>query len=317
MYTSAVSFSKLEPHSIGAQQMPELPGEQFRRALTEEKPLQLVGVVNAYTAVMARAIGYRAIYLSGSGVATSSYGLPDLGITTLDNVTEDVRRITAACELPLLVDADTGWGAAFMISRSIAEIGKAGAAGVHIEDQVQAKRCGHRPGKQIVTTGEMCDRLKAAADAKPYGDFIVMARTDAIASEGVDAAIERSVAYCEAGADMIFAEAVTDPHDYTRFKEATGVPVLANLTEFGKTPQLSRKQLEDAGVDIALYPLSAFRAMNKAAERVLREIRSAGSQEAVVGEMQTRDELYDYLDYFSYENKLDEMFGDTQQENQQ
>lgn len=297
--------------------MPELPGEQFRKAMTEEKPLQLVGVVNAYTAVMAKAIGYRAIYLSGSGVATSSYGLPDLGITTLDNVTEDVRRITSACDLPLLVDADTGWGAAFMIGRSIAEISKAGAAGVHIEDQVQAKRCGHRPGKQIVSTAEMCDRLKAAVDAKPHNSFIVMARTDAIASEGVEAAIDRVVAYRDAGADMIFAEAVTDPHDYSRFKSATGIPVLANLTEFGKTPQLSREELEAAGVDIALYPLSAFRAMNRAAEQVLKEIRSAGTQENVVAQMQTRDELYEYLGYHSYEKRLDDMFGESTQEDSQ
>lgn len=297
--------------------MPILPGEQFRQAMTEEKPLQLVGVVNAYTAVMAKATGYRAIYLSGSGVATSSYGLPDLGITTLDNVTEDVRRITGACDLPLLVDADTGWGAAFMIARSIAEISKSGAAGVHIEDQVQAKRCGHRPGKQIVSTSEMCDRLKSAVDAKTHDSFVVMARTDAIASEGVDSALERAVAYREAGADMIFAEAVTDPRDYARFKAATGVPVLANLTEFGKTPLLSLTELEEAGVDIALYPLSAFRAMNKAAEQVLREIRSAGTQTAVVDQMQTRDELYKYLDYHSYEKKLDDMFGESKQENQQ
>ncbi len=282
--------------------------------MTEEKPLQLIGVVNAYTAVMASSIGYRAIYLSGSGVATSSYGLPDLGITTLDNVTEDVRRITAACDLPLLVDADTGWGAAFMISRSIAEIGKAGAAGVHIEDQVQTKRCGHRPGKQLVDAAEMCDRLKAAVDGKPDESFIVMARTDAIASEGVDAAIERAVAYVDAGADMVFAEAVTNPADYARFRSATGVPVLANLTEFGKTPLLSRDELQDAGVDIALYPLSPFRAMNRAAEKVLKEIRAAGTHRAVVNDMQTREELYEYLDYYSYEKKLDEMFGAADQE---
>ncbi len=294
--------------------MIELPGVLFRRAMAEEKPLQLIGAVNAYTAVMAKATGFRAIYLSGSGVATSSYGLPDLGITTLDNVVEDVRRITSACDLPLLVDADTGWGTAFMIARTISEITRAGAAGVQIEDQVQAKRCGHRPGKQIVTTAEMCDRLKAAVDAKPYPEFVVMARTDAVASEGVDAAIERAVSYREAGADMIFAEAVTRPADYTRFRQATGIPVLANLTEFGKTPMLSRDQLKSAGVDIALYPLSAFRAMNQAAERVLKEIRREGSQSAVVDQMQTRDELYEYLDYYSYEKKLDGMFGNPEQE---
>lgn len=283
--------------------------------MLEEQPLQLVGVVNAYTAVMAESIGYRALYLSGSGVATSSYGLPDLGITTLDNVVEDVRRITGATDLPLLVDADTGWGAAFMIARTVKELSKAGAAGLHIEDQVQAKRCGHRPGKQIVSTDEMSDRLKAAVDAKPYEDFIVMARTDAIASEGVDAAVERAVAYRDAGADMIFAEAVSNIDDYKRFKEATELPVLANLTEFGKTPLFTRSQLEAAQVDIALYPLSAFRAMNKAAENVLRALREEGTQESFVGRMQTRDELYEYLDYHSYEKKLDEMFDATGQEN--
>ena len=297
--------------------MSQRPGEKFRLAMADEKPLQLVGVVNAYTAVMAKAIGFRAIYLSGSGVATSSYGLPDLGITTLDNVAEDVRRITSACDLPLLVDADTGWGAAFMIARTITELDKAGAAGVHIEDQVQAKRCGHRPGKQIVPTGEMCDRLKAAADAKSDDNFIVMARTDAIASEGIDAALDRAVAYRDAGADMIFAEAVTDPADCERFRSATGLPVLANLTEFGVTPSLTREQLLQAGVDIALYPLSAFRAMNRAAEQVLRGIRSEGTQAAMIDRMQTRDELYEYLDYHSYERKLDDMFGSRAEEEQQ
>ncbi len=277
--------------------------------MAQERPLQLIGVINAYAAIMASAAGFRAIYLSGSGVATASYGLPDLGMTTLDNVAEDVRRITSASELPLIVDADTGWGAAFMISRSIAELGRAGAAGAHIEDQVQAKRCGHRPGKQVVATDEMCDRIKAAADGKPDDSFVLIARTDAIATEGVDAAIERAAAYAEAGADIIFAEAVTQVGDYTRFREATGVPVLANLTEFGATPQLSLNELSDAGVDIALYPLSAFRAMNRAAEHVFRAIRSEGSQASVVDAMQTRDELYEYLDYHSYETKLDELFG--------
>ncbi|MDA1296404.1 MAG: methylisocitrate lyase [Chloroflexi bacterium] len=294
--------------------MPRLPGELFRQALTEERPLQLIGVINAYAAVMAEAAGFRAVYLSGSGVATASYGLPDLGMTTLDNVAEDVRRITAATDLPLLVDADTGWGAAFMIARTVRELSKAGAAGVHIEDQVQAKRCGHRPGKQVVSTQEMCDRIKAAVDAKPYAEFVVMARTDAIAAEGVDAGIERAVAYRDAGADMIFAEAVTDPADYTRFRDATGVPVLANLTEFGKTPMLTREELQKAGVDIALYPLSAFRAMSRAAEQVFREIRRSGTQRAAIDLMQTRDELYEYLDYHSYEKKLDDMFGNAEEE---
>lgn len=282
--------------------------------MAAEKPLQLIGVMNAYAAVMAEAAGFRAIYLSGSGVATASYGLPDLGMTTLDNVAEDVRRISSACGLPLLVDADTGWGAAFMIARTVKELSKSGAAGLHIEDQAQAKRCGHRPGKQLVSTEEMCDRLKAAADAKSYPEFIVMARTDAIALEGTDAAIERAVAYRDAGADMIFAEAVTDPADYMRFREAASIPVLANLTEFGMTPLLSRDELEVAGVDIALYPLSAFRAMNRAAEQVFREIRENGSQRSLIGHMQTRDELYEYLDYYSYEKKLDEMFGSAEEE---
>jgi methylisocitrate lyase len=294
--------------------MPKLPGELFRRALSEERPLQLIGIVNAYAAVMAEAAGFRSIYLSGSGVATASYGLPDLGMTTLDNVAEDVRRITAVTDLPLLVDADTGWGGAFMIARTVSELSRSGAAGIHIEDQVQAKRCGHRPGKQVVSTEEMCDRIKAAVDAKPYEDFVVMARTDAIAAEGVDAGVERAIAYRDAGADMIFAEAVSDPADYGRFREATGIPVLANLTEFGQTPMLTREELVKASVDIALYPLSAFRAMNRAAEQVFREIRQSGTQRGVVDRMQTRDELYEYLDYHSYENKLGDMLGDDEQE---
>ncbi len=273
-----------------------------------ESPLQLVGATNPYHAVMAKAAGFRALYLSGSGVATASYGLPDLGMTTLDNVLEDVRRITSAVDLPLLVDVDTGWGGAFMIARTMKEMARAGAAGVHIEDQVQAKRCGHRPGKQIVSTAEMCDRLKAAADAKEYDDFVLMARTDAIAGEGVDAAIERSTAYVEAGADMIFAEAVTDLADYKRFKDATNVPILANLTEFGKTPAYSVDELASVNVDIALYPLTAFRAANKAAESVFKNIRGAGTQRDIISALQTRDELYEYLDYHSYEDKLDELF---------
>ncbi len=288
--------------------MTTLPGTVFRSALQAESPLQLVGTTNAYHAVMAKAAGFRALYLSGSGVATASYGLPDLGITTLDNVLEDVRRITSAVDLPLIVDIDTGWGGAFMIARTITEMARAGAAGVHIEDQVQAKRCGHRPGKQVVSTAEMCDRLKAAADAKRYDDFVLMARTDAIAVEGVDAAIERSVAYVGAGADMIFAEAVTDLNDYKRFGDATGVPVLANLTEFGQTPAFTVDELRTAGVAIALYPLTAFRAANRAAENVFKTVRAEGTQKAIVDDLQTRDELYEYLDYHSYESKLDQLF---------
>jgi methylisocitrate lyase len=288
--------------------MTTLPGTIFRSALQAESPLQLVGTTNAYHAVMAKTAGFRALYLSGSGVATASYGLPDLGITTLDNVLEDVRRITSAVGLPLLVDVDTGWGGAFMIARTITEMARAGAAGVHIEDQVQAKRCGHRPGKQVVSTAEMCDRLKAASDAKPYDDFVLMARTDAIAIEGVNAAIERSIAYVEAGADMIFAEAVTDLNDYQRFSHETGVPILANLTEFGQTPAFTVDELQTVGVAIALYPLTAFRAANRAAEIVFKTLRAAGTQNDIIGDLQTRDELYEYLDYHSYESKLDELF---------
>jgi methylisocitrate lyase len=288
--------------------MKTLPGTSFISAMQAESPLQLVGVTNPYHAVMAEAAGFKALYLSGSGVATASYGLPDLGMTTLDNVLEDVRRVTSASKLPLLVDVDTGWGGAFMIARTMKEMARAGAAGVHIEDQVQAKRCGHRPGKQIVSTAEMCDRLKAAADAKEYDDFVLMARTDAIAGEGVESAIERSVAYVEAGADMIFAEAVTDLNDFKKFKTAVNVPVLANLTEFGKTPAFTVDELASVSVDIALYPLTAFRAANKAAENALRVIRSEGTQQGVIDELQTRDELYEYLEYHTYESKLDELF---------
>ncbi len=290
--------------------MTNLPGSQLRAAMKAESPLQLIGATNPYHAIMARYAGFQALYLSGSGVATASYGLPDLGMTTLDNVLEDVRRITSAVDLPLLVDADTGWGGAFMIARTMTEMAKAGAAGVHIEDQFQAKRCGHLPGKHVVSTGEMSDRLKAASDAKVYDDFVLMARTDAIAVEGVDSAIERSVAYVEAGADMIFAEAVTELDDYRRFAEATGVPVLANLTEFGVTPAFTVDQLASASVDIALYPLTAFRAANRAAEHALAEIRNSGTQAGIVDELQTRAELYEYLEYHSYEEKLDALFSE-------
>ena len=294
------------------------PGTVFRAAMQAESPLQLVGATNPYHAVMAASAGFQALYLSGSGVATASYGLPDLGMTTLDNVLEDVRRITSAVDLPLLVDVDTGWGGVFMIARTMKEMARAGAAGVHIEDQVEAKRCGHRPGKQIVSSSEMCDRLKAAADARLYDDFVLMARTDAIAVEGVDATIERSVAYVEAGADMIFAEAVTELSDYKKFKDSIGVPVLANLTEFGKTPAFTTEELATVDVDIALYPLTAFRAANKAAENVFKIIRGAGTQKGVIADLQTRDELYEYLEYHSYESKLDDLFdaeNDSQSSN--
>lgn len=288
--------------------MSTTPGKNLRKAIQTESPLQVVGVTNPYHGVMAKSAGFMALYLSGSGVATASYGLPDLGMTTLDNVLEDVRRVATAVDLPLLVDIDTGWGGAFMIARAMKEMARAGAAGVHIEDQVQDKRCGHRPGKQIVATAEMQDRLKAAADAKEYKDFVLMARTDAIASEGIDAAVERAVAYVESGADMVFAEAVTELIDYKKFREATGVPVLANLTEFGQTPAFTLDELASVGVDIALYPLTAFRAANKAAENALRILRAKGTQSEIIGELQTRDELYDYIDYQAYESKLDELF---------
>ena len=288
--------------------MSTTPGKNLRKAIQTESPLQVVGVTNPYHGVMAKSAGFMALYLSGSGVATASYGLPDLGMTTLDNVLEDVRRVATAVDLPLLVDIDTGWGGAFMIARAMKEMARAGAAGVHIEDQVQDKRCGHRPGKQIVSTAEMQDRLKAAADAKEYKDFILMARTDAIASEGIDVAVERAVAYVESGADMVFAEAVTELIDYKKFREATGVPVLANLTEFGQTPAFTLDELASVGVDIALYPLTAFRAANKAAENALRILRTKGTQSEIIGKLQTRDELYDYIDYRAYESKLDELF---------
>tara|TARA_Y100000588_G_scaffold251153_1_gene265670 strand:- start:1447 stop:2331 length:885 start_codon:yes stop_codon:yes gene_type:complete len=284
------------------------PGKDLRKAIQVESPLQVVGVTNPYHGVMAQSAGFIALYLSGSGVATSSYGLPDLGMTTLDNVLGDVRRVVAAVDLPLLVDVDTGWGGAFMIARTMKEMARAGAAGVHIEDQVQDKRCGHRPGKQIVSSIEMQDRLKAAADAKEYEDFVLMARTDAIAIEGVDAAVERAVDYVESGADMLFAEAVTELADYKKFRDATGVPVLANLTEFGKTPAFTLDELARVGVDIALYPLTAFRAANKAAENVFRILRTEGTQAKIIDNLQTRDELYDYIHYQAYENKLDQLF---------
>ena len=286
-------------------------GARFRRALEEERPLQVMGTINAYTAMMAERVGYRAIYLSGGGVANASYGLPDLGITSLDDVLEDVRRISAATTVPLLVDIDTGWGGAFNIARTIREMIRAGAGAVHMEDQVAQKRCGHRPGKAIVTTAEMCDRIKAAVDARTDGDFIVMARTDALAVDGLDAVVERSQAFVEAGADAIFAEAMTEIDMYRRVVDAVDVPVLANITEFGQTPLYSTAELGEAGIRMVLYPLSAFRAMNKAALGVYEAIRRDGHQKEVLDTMQTRMELYDFLGYHDYEQKLDALFGSS------
>lgn len=285
-------------------------GARFRQAVAEEKPLQVVGTILAYHALLAKRTGYRAIYLSGGGVAAGSLGLPDLGISNLEDVLIDVRRITDACDLPLLVDADTGFGAsAFNVARTTRALIKAGAGAMHIEDQVGAKRCGHRPGKEIVSAEEMCDRIKAAVDARTDRQFVVMARTDALASEGLERTLERACRYVEAGADMIFPEAVTELATYRRFAEATRVPVLANLTEFGKTPLFGVEELRSADVAIALYPLSAFRAMNKAALGVYQALRREGTQRSVLGAMQTREELYDYLDYHAYERKLDELFA--------
>ncbi len=285
------------------------PGARFRTALAAEKPLQVVGAINAYAARLAQATGFRAIYLSGGGVAANSLGIPDLGISTMEDVLTDVRRITDACPLPLLVDIDTGWGGAFNIARTIRQIIKAGAAAVHIEDQVSAKRCGHRPGKELVPKEEMADRIKAAVDARTDSQFVIMARTDALASEGLARAIERARAYVEAGADMIFVEAVTELGQYSQFREAAGVPILANITEFGKTPLFTREELAAAGVDIILYCCAAYRAMNAAALKVYETIRTEGTQKGVLPLMQTRDELYKYLDYLAYEQKLDELFA--------
>ena len=286
------------------------PGAAFRQALTEERPLQVVGTVNAYAALLAERAGFRAIYLSGAGVANYSLGLPDLGVSTLQDVCDDIRRITYISDLPLLVDADTGWGSAFSIARTVREMTRAGAAGCHLEDQVAVKRCGHRPGKALVEADEMVDRIKAAADAKTDADFVLMARTDAHAVEGQQAAIERAAAYVDAGADMIFAEALTTLDEYRQFTRAIDVPVLANLTEFGKTPMFTTDELAEAGVSIALYPLGATRAMALAAERVYATIRNDGTQAASIGDMQTRDELYAVLGYHDYETKLDELFAE-------
>jgi methylisocitrate lyase len=288
----------------------DTPGRRFREALKEEKPLQVIGTICAYHALMAKRVGYRAIYLSGGGVAAGSLGVPDLGISNLDDVLTDIRRITDVCDLPLLVDVDTGFGAsAFNVARTTRAIAKAGAAAMHIEDQVGAKRCGHRPGKELVSREEMCDRIKAAVDARADASFVIMARTDALAGEGLDSALERAQSYVEAGADMLFPEAITDLAMYRKFAQTAKVPILANITEFGKTPLFTVEELRSAGVAIVLYPLSAFRAMNKAALKVYETLRRTGSQQSVAGEMQTRDELYEFLNYHSYEQKLDELFS--------
>jgi len=290
--------------------MQESRGLLFRRAVEEEAPLQVVGAINANHALLARRAGFRAIYLSGGGVAAGSLGLPDLGISNLDDVLTDVRRITDVCDLPLLVDADTGFGAsAFNVARTVKSLIKAGAAAMHIEDQVGAKRCGHRPGKEIVSKQEMVDRIKAAVDARVDEHFVIMARTDALAVDGIEAALERAIACVEAGADMIFPEAITDLAMYARFAAAVKVPVLANITEFGATPLFTVEQLKGAGVGLALYPLSAFRAMNKAAENVYGAIRRDGTQQQVLDTMQTRAELYERIDYYSFEQKLDALFA--------
>ena len=283
-------------------------GKKLKQAISENIPLQIVGTVNAYSSLLAEKKGHKAIYLSGGGVAASSMGLPDLGITTLQDVLIDVERITSICELPLLVDVDTGWGGAFNISRMVKSMITSGAAGIHIEDQVEQKRCGHRPNKELVSSEEMQNRIKAGVDAKTDSDFMIMARTDAIANEGLDSALGRAVSYVEAGADAIFAEAITEIEDYKKFSENLNVPILANITEFGKTPLFSQEELKEAGVDMILYPLSAFRAMSKAAERVYSEILEKGTQRDLIDRMQTRDELYEVLDYHTFEKRLDDLF---------
>jgi len=299
---------------IKIDQHPDSAGAKLRAAVEAERPLQIAGAINAYHARMAERIGYRAIYLSGGGVAAGSLGIPDLGISTIDDVLTDVRRITDVCSLPLLVDIDTGFGGAFNLARSVRSLIKAGAAGCHIEDQVQAKRCGHRPGKMIVPSGEMVDRIKAAVDARTDDQFVVMARTDALANEGLNAALDRAAACVEAGADMVFPEAVTELAQYRAFAERTRVPVLANITEFGSTPLFTLNELRGAGVSLALYPLSAFRAMNAAARNVYEHIRKEGTQKNVLSTMQTRAELYDFLGYSAYEQKLDELFAKEKEE---
>ena len=290
--------------------MTDNAGARFWQALEQERPLQVVGTINAYAALLAKKAGFRAIYLSGAGVANVSFGLPDLAMTTLNDVCEDIRRISYACDLPLLVDADTGWGSAFMIGRTVREMIRAGAAACHFEDQVAAKRCGHRPGKALVNTAEMVDRLKAAVDARTDDSFTIMARTDAHAVEGQRSAIDRAHAYVEAGADMIFAEALTTLEEYQQFTSVIDVPVLANLTEFGKTPLFTTDELAGVGIRMALYPLTASRTMAAAAENAYRTLRKEGTQKSLLENMQTRDELYEVLGYHEYEDKLDELFAD-------
>jgi methylisocitrate lyase len=284
-------------------------GQKFRDAVKQEKPLQIVGTINAYHALMAKRVGYRAIYLSGGGVAAGSLGMPDLGISNLDDVLTDIRRITDVCDLPLLVDVDTGFGAsAFNVARTTRSLIKFGAAAMHIEDQVGAKRCGHRPGKELVSKDEMADRIKAAVDARTDPAFVIMARSDALANEGLDSAIERMCKCVEAGADMIFPEAITELSMYRKVADAVKVPILANITEFGKSPLFTVDELRSAGAAMILYPLSAFRAMNKAALKTYENLRKTGSQKSSIGEMQTREELYDIINYHAYEKKLDELF---------
>lgn len=286
----------------------------MRTALNEERPLQVVGTINAYSALMAERVGFRALYISGAGVANASYGLPDLAMTTLNDVLEDVQRITAVTDLPVLVDIDTGWGNALMINRAIRQLIKAGAAGVHIEDQVQAKRCGHLPGKALVPTAEMVDRIKAAVDAKSDPDFVIMARTDALAVEGLDFALDRALRYQEAGADMLFPEALTELTLYRRFADTVTIPILANITEFGITPLFTTEELASVGVSLVLYPLSAFRAMNAAALNVYTTLRKEGTQKRVLPTMQTRNELYDFLHYAAYQEKIDQLFNQNGEE---
>lgn len=281
------------------------PGSRFRAGVQSEKPLQVIGAPNAYTAMMAEQAGFLALYLSGAGVANGAFGLPDLGMTTLGDVAEEARRISGASKLPLLVDCDTGFGGKLMVGRTVREMIRAGAAGMHLEDQAGEKRCGHRPGKKVVTAGEMIDRIKAAADARSDPDFVIMARTDAYAVEGLEAAIERACRYRDAGADMIFPEALAELGQYRKFAEALGVPILANQTEFGVTPLFDLRDMADAGVSLVLYPLSAFRAMNAAALRLFRTVRNEGTQKAMLDSMQSRSELYDFLGYLEYERKLD------------
>jgi len=308
MSTPSVPGSASNPNPAAASSSAGSPGRRFRAAVAATPPLAIVGVINAYAALLAQRTGFQAIYLSGAGVANHSYGLPDLGMTNLEDVLIDVRRITSRVDLPLLVDIDTGWGHAFNIARTVQQMGRAGAAAVHLEDQVAAKRCGHRPGKSLVSTAEMCDRVAAAVDAKLDPDFVIMARTDAAAGEGVPAAIARARAYVAAGADMIFAEALRTLDEYAQFAAAVNVPVLANLTEFGQTPQFTRAELRQAGIAMALYPLSASRAAAAASLKVYEAIQREGTQKSVIPLMQPRTELYDILGYHAYEQKLDRLF---------